>query len=92
MYTPWMRRIQIYIEEELDERLGTEAAGSGTSKAALIREAVALRYGSSALRTDPLDQLVASLDVEPGNVDEVVYGPGSGEAVAILRRRPRRKR
>lgn len=87
-----MRRIQIYIEEELDERLGTEAARLGTSKAALIRETVALRYGSSALPTDPLDQLVASLDVEPGNVDEVVYGPGSGEAVAILRRRPRPKR
>lgn len=89
-----MRRIQIYIEEELDERLGSEAARSGISKAALIREAVALRYESSALPSDPLDQLVASLDVEPGNVDEVVYGPGpgSGEAVTIHRRRPRRQR
>jgi hypothetical protein len=87
-----MRRIQIYIEEELDERLGSEAARSGISKAALIREAVALRYESSALPSDPLDQLVASLDVEPGNVDEVVYGPASGEAVTIHRRRPRRQR
>lgn len=87
-----MRRIQIYIEEELDERLGSEAARSGVSKAALIRETVALRYGISALPADPLDQLVASLDVEPGDVDEVVYGPGGGEAVTSHRRRPRRKR
>jgi hypothetical protein len=87
-----MRRIQIYIEEQLDERLGTEAARSGVSKAALIREAVALRYGSSATFADPLDRLVASLDVEPGQVDEVVYGPARGEAMDVPRRRPRRQR
>jgi hypothetical protein len=92
MYTFRMRRIQIYIEEQLDERLGTEAARSGTSKAALIREAVALRYGDSASHADPLDRLVASLDVEPEKVDKVVYGPDRGEAAAIPRRRPRRKR
>ena len=91
-YTLRMRRIQIYIEERLDERLGTEAARSGVSKAALIREAVALRYGDSAPLTDPLDRLVASLDVEPGEIDEVVYGSGGGETVATPRRPLRRKR
>ena len=87
-----MRRIQIYIEEQLDERLGTEAARSGVSKAALIREAVALRYVDTAPLADPLDLLVASLDVEPGQVDEVVYGSGGGKTAATPRRLPRRKR
>ena len=31
MYTPLMRRIQIYIEEQLAERLGSEAARAGVS-------------------------------------------------------------
>jgi hypothetical protein len=73
-----MRRIQIYIEEQLDEQLGSEAARAGVSKAALIREAVALRYGDSAQLADPLDGLVGSLDIEPGKVDDVVYGPSRG--------------
>lgn len=33
-----MRRIQIYIEEELDERLQAEAARTGRSKASLALE------------------------------------------------------
>ena len=85
-----MRRIQIYIEEHLDERLGSEAARAGVSKAALIREAVALRYASSAWLADPLDELVGSLDVEAGKVDDVVYGPGRGERAGNPRRRPKR--
>lgn len=91
MYTFVMRRIQIYIEEQLDERLGTEAARAGVSKAALIREAVARRYGDSARLADPLDPLVGSLDVEPGTVDDVVYGL-SGGALAAKSRRPRRRK
>jgi hypothetical protein len=85
-----MRRIQIYIEEQLDERLGSEATRTGVSKAALIREAVALRYADSARLADPLDELVGSLDVEPGKVDDVVYGPGHSVRADGLRRRPKR--
>jgi hypothetical protein len=90
MYTPCMRRIQIYIEEQLDEQLGSEAARAGVSKASLIREAVALRYGDSAPLADPLDGLVGALDIEPGKIDDVVYGPSRGATAASPRQRPKR--
>lgn len=67
-----MRRIQIYVDEALDEALQHEAARTGRSKAALIRESVAVRYGASD--PDPLDALVGAFDAEPADVDEVVYG------------------
>lgn len=74
MYTASMRRIQIYIDEELDERLQVEAARTGRSKASLIRECVAARMGgSTSLDDDPLTGLVGSLDCDPAAVDEVVY-------------------
>lgn len=70
-----MRRIQIYIEEELDDALQAEAARSGCSKAALIRECVSSRYGMlEPVEKDPLSDLVGAFDAEPGDVDEVVYG------------------
>jgi hypothetical protein len=86
-----VRRIQLYIEEDLDDRLGTFAARAGVSKASLIREAVAARYGDAAVNEDPLDALVGSLDVEPGDVDDVVYGPRAAAAPARARQRPRRR-
>lgn len=68
-----MRRIQIHIEEELDEALAGEAARLGLSKAALIRAYVGERLLPSTQR-DPLDALVGSLDAEPADIDDVVYG------------------
>ena len=41
-----MKRLQIHIDEELDDALAVAAAQQGTSKAALIREAVAERYAN----------------------------------------------
>ena len=74
MYTPQMRRIQIYIDEELDDALQAEAAQCSRSKAASIRECVASRYVSPAtLEKDPLTALVGSIDAKPADVDEVVY-------------------
>lgn len=70
-----MRRIQIYIEEQIDDALEAAAARTGRSKAGLIRECVASRY--TPLRSgeaDPLDALVGSIDADPAEVDEVVYG------------------
>ena len=67
-----MKRLQIYIEEELDEALAAAAAKERTSKAALIRRFVAERLGRP--KTDPLDELIGSLDIEPASIDEVVYG------------------
>ena len=76
MYTASMRRIQIYIEEELDERLQAEAARTGRSKAALIRECVAARMGEAkSPAEDPLTQLVGAFEGEAeAQIDEVVYG------------------
>ena len=72
MYTHPMKRLQIYIEEELDEALAAEAARNKTSKAALIRGFVAERLGGT--KKDPIDDLVGSLDFEPASIDDVVYG------------------
>ncbi len=70
-----MRRIQIYIEEELDEALQAEATKTGRSKAAIIRESVAARFGRRGKAPkDPITALVGSIDVEPADIDEVVYG------------------
>ena len=75
MYTALMRRIQIYIDEAVDELLQAEAARTGTSKAAVIRECVAARFNERIpLEDDPLTELVGSVDAEPADIDEVVYG------------------
>ena len=75
MYTLYMRRIQIYIEEELDEALQAEATKTGRSKAAIIRESVAARFARRGKAPkDPITALVGSIDVGPADVDEVVYG------------------
>ena len=75
MYNDVMKRLQIYIEEELDDALGVQALRERTSKAALIRQFVAERLGRYKTASDPLDELVGEFDVEPGDIDEVVYGP-----------------
>ena len=75
MYTSIMRRIQIYIDEAVDEALQAEAARTGTSKAALIRECVAARFNARIpLEDDAMTELVGSVDAEPADIDEVVYG------------------
>ena len=72
MYTHIMRRLQIYIEVEMDELLAVEARREGTSKAALIRDAVRERYAEYG-RRDPLDDWVGAVDAEPADIDDVVY-------------------
>ncbi|HUY08945.1 MAG TPA: CopG family transcriptional regulator [Candidatus Dormibacteraeota bacterium] len=69
-----VRRLQIYIDEELDERLTTEAARGKTSKAALIRRGVRERFGQQDTGSDPLAELIGAYDQDPGGIDEVVYG------------------
>ncbi len=74
MYTDAVKRLQIYIETELDEALALQALLQGTSKAALIRRFVAEKLGTSSADSDPLDSLIGRYDEEPGPVDELVYG------------------
>jgi len=72
-----MKRLQISIEPELDAALGREAQREGVSKAALIRRWVAERVRPlPPIEEDPIWGLVgiAGPDVEPEEIDEVVYG------------------
>lgn len=76
MYTPSVKRLQIYIEQEMDDALALEAARLGTSKAALIRQFVREKLRPLAAGADPLDEIVGKYtDVEPvDDIDEVIYG------------------
>jgi hypothetical protein len=68
-----MKRLQISIEEDMDEALAGEAARRRTSKAALIREFVRDRLGDRT-EADPMAALVGDIDDEAGDVDTIVYG------------------
>jgi Ribbon-helix-helix protein, copG family len=76
MYTQEMKRLQIMIEEELDEALAHAARKEGVSKAALIRRYVREELRPlPPIREDPLWRMVgADPDTEPEEIDEVVYG------------------
>jgi predicted transcriptional regulator len=71
-----MKRLQIHIEEELDEALGALAAELGTSKAALIRAFVADRMVDRLRpQADALDELLGVYEEDSGDVDALIYGP-----------------
>ena len=74
-----MKRLQIMIEEELDDALARQARDEGTSKAALIRRYVRERVTPPpSIRDDPLWDLVGMVKGSPDDsrsVDDVVYGP-----------------
>jgi hypothetical protein len=71
-----MKRLQIMIDEELDEALERQARKEGVSKAALIRRYVRDELRPlPPIRDDPLWEMVgADRDIEPADIDEVVYG------------------
>jgi hypothetical protein len=73
-----MKRLQIHIEEELDDALAVAAVQQGTSKAALIREVVAERYGSAADGREALLSMAGMFkDGSPddsASIDDIVYG------------------
>ncbi len=74
MYDARMKRMQLLIDEELDEALERRAREEGTSKADLIRRFVRLHVETLIpLEADPLSQMVGVDDFEPAPVDEVVY-------------------
>jgi Ribbon-helix-helix protein, copG family len=73
-----VKRLQIMIEEDLDEALGRQARAERVSKAALIRRYVRERLTPlPPIEEDPIWDLVgAEPDVEPvDDIDEFLYGP-----------------
>jgi hypothetical protein len=71
-----VKRLQISIDEDLDDALAIEAARRKTSKAALIREFVRDRLGRpGGGPQDPMTRLIGDIDDDAGDIDAVVYGP-----------------
>ncbi|HZV74695.1 MAG TPA: CopG family transcriptional regulator [Conexibacter sp.] len=71
-----MKRLQIHIEEELDDALAVAATQRRTSKAALIRQAVAEQYAPGARVPDALLRMAGMLEGSPddsSSIDDVVY-------------------
>jgi Ribbon-helix-helix protein, copG family len=69
-----VKRLQIMIDEDLDQILERMALDEGTSKAALIRRFVRERVAPlPSIKEDPLWELVGDISVEPASVDDVVY-------------------
>lgn len=75
MYTGRVRRIQIHIDEALDNAAEAEAARRGLSKAALIRESLARELAVDGRPAkDPWEALTGWLDDGPfEDLDAVVY-------------------
>jgi hypothetical protein len=69
-----MKRLQIYIDEEMDDALALRARRAQTSKAALIREAVRRSIGEPERTVDPFHDWIGGSEADPAPVDEVVYG------------------
>lgn len=71
-----MRRIQIHIEEDLDDALALQATREHTSKAALIRRYVAEHVNLQRPEVDPIDRIVGTLpgSADDVDIDDVVYG------------------
>lgn len=77
VYTPIMRRIQIHIDEDVDDALTVEAARLGRSKASLIREFIARGLPHGSAPVDPGTAFIAAYAGSPDDsesVDDVVYG------------------
>jgi hypothetical protein len=76
-----VKRLQIMIDQDLDAALDRMALREGTSKAALIRRFVRQNVRPlPPLEEDPLWQMVGADDVEPADIDEVVYGLSDHDA------------
>ncbi len=70
-----MRRIQLYVDDAVDDALSAEAARRGTSRSALVRDAVQTCFGGLFdAPTDPMNDLIGSLDIAPDrDLDAVIY-------------------
>jgi Ribbon-helix-helix protein, copG family len=75
-----LRRVQLMLDEELDEAVGREARLQGVSRSELVRRVLreTLLPPLPPLEEDALWQFVGAIEGTPGDamsVDDVVYGP-----------------
>ncbi len=71
-----VRRVQIHLEEELDQAAAEEAARRGISKAALIRRTLARELRPFIKPANPWEEMIGWLDDDPvEDIDTVIYGP-----------------
>ena len=69
-----MRRINVYIDEELDRRAESEARRRHISKAELIRAGLAAEIGRNEPRPGAEGELVGISDAEPiDDIDGIIY-------------------
>jgi Ribbon-helix-helix protein, copG family len=71
-----VKRLQIMIDEDLDQILERMALDEGTSKAALIRRFVRERVAPlPPIQEDSLWEIVGADDYDPGteSIDDIVY-------------------
>ena len=77
MYDEAVKRLQIMIEEELDEALAARARREGVSKAALLRQFARKELAPvRPIQNDPLWELVGMSEGGPDDsvsVNDVVY-------------------
>jgi len=72
-----MRRIQLHLDEDLDEALTRRAIERGVAKAVLIREVLRAAVPQRGRADDPSLALLGIYDGHKGDssaIDEVVYG------------------
>ena len=73
VYDPGMRRIQIHLDDTVDDRLAVEARRRSLSKAAFIR--LLIRQGFPQDPEDPVDAVIGTGDGEGvDDIDATVYG------------------
>lgn len=68
-----MKRLQIYIDPDMDDALAQRARRERRSKAALIRDAVRRSLGEQLPVEDPFRSWIGGSDADSVPVDEVVY-------------------
>jgi hypothetical protein len=74
VYDVKVKRLQMLIDEDLDDALEQRARAERTSKAALIRRYVRERLTAQPpLEADPLWRMIGVDDFDPATVDDVVY-------------------
>ncbi|MGH2499325.1 MAG: CopG family transcriptional regulator [Candidatus Limnocylindria bacterium] len=88
-----MRRLQLLMDEDLDDALERHALERRVSKSALVRELVRERLGPiPSLEDDPLTRMIGADSVEPEPIDAVVYDwvPAAGRPARNVASRRRR--